>query len=64
VRILSPGRALLVMDGQQPQELAKDDEVELRLAHARVRIFENPERPFLRMLQAKLGWQGSERRSL
>jgi hypothetical protein len=29
-----------------------------------VRIFQNPARPFGRSLQAKLGWQGSERRSL
>ena len=64
VRVLSPGAALLVMDGQETQELVKDDEVELRLARTRVRVFENPERPFLRTLQAKLGWQGSERRSL
>jgi len=53
-----------VLDGQQADELKKDDEIELQLARARVRIFENPERPFLRTLQAKLGWQGTERRSL
>jgi NAD+ kinase len=64
VRVLSPGAALLVMDGQETEDLKKDDEVELQLARARVRIFENPERPFLRTLQAKLGWQGTERRSL
>jgi NAD+ kinase len=64
VRVISPGPALLVLDGQETEELARDDEVELRLARARVRVFENPDRPFLRTLQAKLGWQGSERRSL
>lgn len=64
VRIISPGPALLVMDGQEAEQLGKDDEVELQLAPTRVRVFENPERPFLRALQAKLGWQGSERRSL
>jgi len=64
VRVLSPGPALLVMDGQETEELARDDEVELQLARDRVRVFENPDRPFLRTLQAKLGWQGSERRSL
>ena len=64
VRVLSPGPALLVLDGQETEELAKDDEVELQLASARVRVFENPERPFLRKLQAKLGWQGTERRSM
>ena len=64
VRVISPGPALLVLDGQQADELKKDDEIELQLAKARVRVFENPERPFLRTLQAKLGWQGTERRSL
>jgi NAD+ kinase len=64
VRVLSPGAALLVMDGQETEDLKKDDEVELQLARARVRVFENPERPFLRTLQSKLGWQGTERRSL
>lgn len=64
VRILSPGPALLVMDGQETEDLGKDDEIELQLAKPRVRVFENPERPFLRTLQAKLGWQGSQRRSL
>jgi NAD+ kinase len=64
VRVISPGPALLVLDGQQADELKKDDEIELQLAKSRVRVFENPERPFLRTLQAKLGWQGTERRSL
>lgn len=64
VRVISPGPALLVLDGQQADELKKDDEIELQLAKTRVRLYENPDRPFLRMLQAKLGWQGTERRSL
>jgi len=64
VRMLSPGKALLVLDGQVSEDLARDDEVDLQLAKDRVHVFENPERPFLRMLQAKLGWQGTERRSL
>ncbi len=63
-RVISPGPALLVLDGQEPTELAKDDEVEIQLSKKVVRVFENPERPFLRALQSKLGWQGSERRSL
>lgn len=63
-RVLSPGPALLVLDGQEPTELAKDDEVEFVLGRKVVRVFENPERPFLVALQSKLGWQGSERRSL
>lgn len=64
VRMLGPGPALLVLDGQQATELVKQDEVELELSREVVRVYENPERPFLRALQAKLGWQGSERRSL
>ncbi len=63
-RVISPGPALLVLDGQQPIELAKDDIVEMQSSTAVVRVIENPARPFLRALQAKLGWQGSERRSL
>ncbi len=64
VRVLSPGPALLIRDGQETEDLGRDDEVELQLARYRVRVFENPDRPFLRALQAKLGWQGTERRSL
>jgi NAD+ kinase len=63
-RVISPGPALLVLDGQDPVDLAKGDEVEIRLAKSLVRVFENPARPFLYTLQSKLGWQGSERRSL
>ena len=63
-RVISPGPALLVLDGQSPIELAKGDEVEIRLAKQVVRVFENPRRPFLYTLQSKLGWQGSEARSL
>lgn len=64
VRVISPGPALLVLDGQDAVELTRDDEVQIQLARATVRVLENPERPFLRTLQSKLGWQGSERRSL
>lgn len=64
VKVLSPGPSLLVLDGQETQELGRDDEIELRLSRTRVRVVENPDRPFLRALQAKLGWQGTDRRSL
>ncbi|HEV2105630.1 MAG TPA: NAD(+)/NADH kinase [Candidatus Eisenbacteria bacterium] len=64
VRVLGPAPALLVLDGQDAIELGRNDEVEMQLARDHVRVFENPDRPFLRMLQAKLGWQGTERRSL
>ena len=64
IRVLSPGPALVILDGQAPFTLARGDEVEIRLAKRMVRVHENPERPFLHKLQSKLGWQGSERRSL
>jgi NAD+ kinase len=57
-------RALLIFDGQETVELEHGDEVAVGLARAEVRMLANPERPFARALQAKLGWQGSERRSL
>jgi NAD+ kinase len=63
-RVISRAPALLVLDGQEALELAPRDEVEIQLARSLVRLFENPGRPFLRALQSKLGWQGSERRSL
>jgi NAD+ kinase len=63
-RVISRVPALLVLDGQDAIELLHDDEVDMQLAKATVRVYENPGRPFLRALQAKLGWQGSEKRSL
>ena len=59
----SPTDAVLLFDGQDPVPLASRDEVRVRLDRATVRIFQNPERPFARALQAKLGWQGSSKRS-
>ncbi|MBI1799734.1 MAG: NAD(+)/NADH kinase [Candidatus Eisenbacteria bacterium] len=64
VRVLGPAGALLVCDGQQPLQLRRGDVVELKLSRTQVRMFENPDRPFLRALHARLGWQGSARRSL
>ena len=64
IRVLSPGPALVILDGQAPFTLTRGDEVEIRLARRVVRVHENPARPFLHKLQSKLGWQGSERRSL
>jgi NAD+ kinase len=74
--VLSPGgrvtlrvlgsfdRAMLLLDGQVSLDLVAGDEIEVGLTRAAVRMFQNPARPFGRSLQAKLGWQGSERRSL
>jgi NAD+ kinase len=64
VRVLSPGPALVILDGQAPVTLMRGDEVEIRLSRQVVRVHENPARPFLHKLQSKLGWQGTERRSL
>ena len=58
VRVLSPGPALLVMDGQETEELAQDDVVEPQLARDRVRVFENPDRPFLRGAAGEAGLAG------
>ncbi len=63
-RLLSPGPAVVMLDGQSPITLQCGDEVEMRLARWVVRVHENPDRPFLHKLQDKLGWQGSERRSM
>jgi NAD+ kinase len=57
-------RAMLLFDGQEHVDLTPGDEIEVGLTRATVRLFQNPARPFGRSLQAKLGWQGSERRSL
>jgi NAD+ kinase len=57
-------RAMLLLDGQDTVDLEPGDEVEIGLSKSAVRVFVNPERPFARSLQAKLGWQGSERRSM
>jgi NAD+ kinase len=57
-------RAMLLLDGQDTVELEPGDEVEVALAKVAVRVFVNPARPFARSLQSKLGWQGSERRSM
>ena len=56
--------AMLLIDGQESIPLHAGDQVTMTLADQVVRIFENPEQPLARALQAKLGWQGSERRSL
>lgn len=56
-------QVVMLMDGQDLVNLEGDDRVSIALAGASVRVFENPDRPLARVLQAKLGWQGSERRS-
>ncbi|MBI1797948.1 MAG: NAD(+)/NADH kinase [Candidatus Eisenbacteria bacterium] len=57
-------RAMLLFDGQETVDLERGDEVQVSLSRTTVRLVRNPGRPFGRSLQRKLGWQGSERRSL
>ena len=57
-------RPMLLLDGQESEALAVGDEVRIRLDRAAVRMVRNPDRPFAKALQGKLGWQGSARRSL
>jgi NAD+ kinase len=57
-------RVIVLFDGQESAPLESGDHITVGLARAAVRVVQNPERPFARKLQAKLGWQGSERRSL
>jgi NAD+ kinase len=56
--------AVLLLDGQDRRPLDTGEEVTLGLSNRRVRMVQNPERPFVRSLQTKLGWQVSHRRSL
>ncbi len=64
VRVLGAyDRVTLLYDGQEAFELEPGDLVTLALGKAAVRRVQNPARPFALALQAKLGWQGSARRS-
>jgi NAD+ kinase len=56
-------RIALLLDGQERSDLSPRDEVHVRLDRARVRLFQNPARPFGGTLRRKLGWQGSINRS-
>jgi len=57
-------RVVLLLDGQEPEELEAGDQVAIALSRTSVRVLDNPARPLARALHTKLGWQGSERRSL
>jgi NAD+ kinase len=60
----SSDRVVLLLDGQDTFDLAAGDRVDVALSAQVVRVFENPDKPLAHALQAKLGWQGSELRSL
>ena len=65
VRLLgSSDHCLVLFDGQDAADLETGDQVRMRLDRMVVRVYQNPARPFMRSLQTKLGWQGSEQRSL
>jgi NAD+ kinase len=57
-------RIVLLLDGQEGTDLFPHDEVRVKLDRRVVRVFQNPELPFVRSLRTKLGWQGSGKRSL
>jgi NAD kinase len=57
-------RVILLLDGQESVDLHAGDEVVVRLDRVAVNLVQNPDRPFARKLQAKLGWQGSAKRSM
>jgi len=57
-------KVMLLLDGQDSLDLETGDRVEIELTRSVVRLFQNPERPFGLSLQVKLGWQGSEQRSM
>ena len=56
--------AQLLLDGRPGPALLAGDEVRAQLDRTVVRCVQHPGRTFARSLQIKLGWQGSERRSL
>ena len=65
VRVIgSFDRIQLLLDGQDRIDLQAKDEVRVRLQTQAVRVFVNPGQPFTNALRAKLGWQGSARRSM
>jgi len=57
-------RVILLLDGQESVDLHAGDEVAVRLDRVAVKLVQNPDRPFTRSLQGKLGWQGSAKRSM
>lgn len=57
-------RTVLLFDGQETVDLAVGDDVRIQLDRTSVRMYQNPDRPFARSLQKKLGWQGSKKRSM
>jgi len=57
-------RTVLLLDGHDAFDLEAGDELEIGLGKTAVRLIRNPERPLGRALQTKLGWQGSEQRSM
>jgi NAD+ kinase len=57
-------RTVLLLDGQESHDLETGDLISIGLGKAAVRLVRNPERPLGRALQTKLGWQGSEERSM
>lgn len=57
-------QVVMFLDGQETLNLAPDDTARFTLSRDSVRVFQNPDKPLGRALRAKLGWLGTERRSL
>jgi NAD+ kinase len=54
----------LYLDGQEALRLMPDDHLRFTLSRESVRLFQDPDQPLGRGLRSKLGWLGTERRSL
>jgi NAD+ kinase len=55
---------VLMLDGQEHVPLEPEDDIRVHLDRSTVRCVSHPGRPFAHVLQVKLGWQGSTRRSM
>jgi NAD+ kinase len=62
--LLGPDRGVVLLDGHDRATLERGDELEFALTRQAVRLVRRPDLPWAATLATKLGWQGSERRSL
>jgi hypothetical protein len=53
-----------LLDGHERATLERGDTIEFGLTRRAVNLIQRPDRTWAATLAAKLGWQGSERRSL
>ncbi len=62
--LLGPQRGVVLLDGHERATLERGDAIGFGLTRRAVRLVQRPDRTWTATLAAKLGWQGSERRSL